>query len=156
MNSFVEYMMQHNITSQEILQICTPLRSIVLINLMKNHPNFSKDLISIKKILQIFDANLSGVLKNYDQIRNKMSSVIEQKNLILKTYLNRLQKILNTQENIIFKLHRGEIFIGNKSLYRTVGVENLEEFKKKYPQSLSFIKSTHSYDSIFKKQNYEE
>jgi GGDEF domain-containing protein len=156
MNKFVNYMIQHEITSQEILQICTPLRSIVLLNLFKTYPNFSEDLASIKEILKIFDANLSGVLKNYDQIKSKLSSASEQKNLNLKTYLSRLQTILNTQENIIFKLHGEEIFIGNKSLYRTVGVENLEQFKKKYPQPLSFIKSVNYADSIFQEQNYEE
>jgi len=156
MNKFVDYMIQHKITSHEILQICTPLRSTVLINLFKSYPNFAEDLISIEEILKIFDANLSGALKNYDQIKSKMSSASEQKNLTLKTYLNRLQTILNTQENIIFKLHGGEISIGNKSLYRTVGVENLKQFKKKYPQPLSFIKSVNYFDSIFQKHNYEE
>jgi len=156
MNKFVNYMIQHEITSQEILQICTPLRSIVLKNLFKSYSNFTQDLISIKKILTLFDANLSGVLKNYDQIKSKINSTIEQKNLTLKTYLNRLQAILNTQENIIFKLHGDEIFIGNKSLYRTVGVENLEQFKKKYPHPLSFIKSVDYCNPVFQKQNYEE
>lgn len=156
MNKFVNYMIQHDINSQEILQICTPLRSIVLINLLKSYPNFSEDLISFKDILKIFDANLSGVLKNYDQIKSKISNVSEQKNLNLKTYLNRLQTILNTQENIIFKLHGEEIFIGNKSLYRTVGVQNLDQFKKKYPKPLSFIKSVNYADSIFQEQNYSE
>jgi len=156
MNKFVEYMIQHNITSQEILQICTPLRSIVLLNLFKSYLNFAEDLVSIQKILKIFDANLSGVLKNYDQIISQMSSVSEKKNVTLKTYLNRLQTILNTQENIIFKLHGGDIFIANTSLYRTTGVKNLEQFKKQYPQALSFIKSVNYSDSLFQKQNYEE
>ena len=156
MNKFVNYMIQHKITSQEILQVCTPLRSTVLINLIKNYPNFSEDLKLIKDILKIFDANLSGVLKNYDQIKSKMNSAVEQKNFTLKTYLSRLQTILNTQENIIFKLHGGKIFIGNTALYKTAGVKNLEQFKKKYPQPLSFIKSVDYHDSIFQKQNYEE
>jgi len=156
MNKFVGYMIQHKITSQEILQICTPLRSIVLINLFKSYPHFSEDLKSIKEILNIFDANLSGVLKNYDQIKSKMGSASEQKNFTLTTYLNRLQTILNAQENIIFKLHGEEIFIGNTALYKTVGVKSLEQFKKKYPQPLSFIKSVDYHDSIFQKRNYEE
>jgi GGDEF domain-containing protein len=156
MNKFIDYMVQQEITSQEILHICTPLRSTVLINLFKSFPNFTEDLASIKKLLKIFDANLAGVLKNYDQIKSKISSASEQKNLTLKTYLNRLQIILNTQENIIFKLHGGDIFIGNKSLYRTAGVENLQQFKKKYPKPLSFIKSVNYSDSIFQAQDYDE
>lgn len=156
MNKFVEYMIQHNITSQEILQICTPLRSAVLINLFKSTPSFAEDLISIKEILKIFDANLSGVLRNYDQIIGQINSDSEQKNSTLKTYLNRLQIILNTQENMIFKLHQGKIFIGNRALYRTVGVENLKQFKKKYSQPLSFIKSVNYNDEIFQKHKYTE
>ena len=156
MNKFVGYMIQCKIKSHEIVQICMPLHSIVLIHLLKNLPNFGVGLMSIKEILRIFDANLFGVLKNYDQIESKISNTSKQENLTLKTYLNRLNTILNTQENIIFKLQGGRIFIGNKSLYRTVGVKNLEQFKKKYPQPLSFIKSVNYSDSLFQEQNYEE
>ena len=156
MNKFVDYMIKHKIKSVEILQICTPLRSTLLLNLFKSYPNFASDLSSIKKILKIFDANLAGVLHNYDELQHKISSFTEQRNLTLKTYLNRLQIILNTQENIIFKLNDGEIFIGNRALYRTAGVDGLEKFKEKYPQPLSFIKSANCYNTVFQDQNYVE
>ncbi|MFT7860443.1 MAG: diguanylate cyclase [Sulfurimonas sp.] len=156
MNKFVNYMLEKDITSEDILNICTPLRSTVILHLFKSYKEFAKETENIEKILLIFDTNLAGVLKNYDTLKEKVYNSNEKRALNLKTYLNRLQVILNAQDNIIFKLHDNQFFIGNKALYDAAEVEGLTEFTKKFSPPLSFIKHVDFYDTLFQNQDYDE
>ncbi len=155
MNKFVGLMLKKNIKSEEILTICITLRVIIFNNLLDKYPNFSNDTTSMKQVLKIFDTNLTGVLENFDTLRTKLN-VNQQKELHLKNYLSRLQTILDTQDNIIFKLRSNHLYIANKALYLTTGVHNMEEYKNKFKAPLSFIKNVDFYNTLFQNGDYNK
>ena len=155
MNKFVDLMLQKEIKSEEILAICTTLRETVFNALLDSYPDFSNDSMSMKRILKIFDANLRGVMANFDNKRVELHAD-KQKELQLKRYLKRLQIILDAQDNIIFKLHDNQLYIANKALYFITGVTDIQSFKKKYKTPLAFIKHVDFHDALFKKKEYHQ
>jgi len=155
MNKFVDLMVQKEIKSEEILTVCTTLRVTVFNTLLDAYPDFSNDSASMKRILKIFDANLTGVMANFDKKRVKLQTE-KQKELQLKRDLKHLQIILDTQDNIIFKLHDNQLYIANKALYLMTGVADLQSFKKKYKSPLAFIKHVNFHDALLKKKEYHQ
>ncbi|WP_345991567.1 diguanylate cyclase [Sulfurimonas sp. HSL-1716] len=149
MNKFVDLMIEKNIRSEDIFTICSGLRTTIFNKLWKEYPEFSKDISSIQKIFFVFDRNLSGVLANFDQ---KNIAKHSQKNL--KHYLERLQTVFDVQDNIVFKIHDGELHLANKAFFLTLGIKSLKAFKEKYPYPLAFIKHVNTFESLFKTQDY--
>ena len=155
MNTFVDYMVKKDITSEDIFLICTKLRATIFEMLWKNYPNFSNDFISIKKIIHIFDKNLAGVLANFDK-KNISYRLNNQKNIDLKNYVSRLQTVLDTQNNTIFKLHANTLFMANKAFLFLNGVTTIDDFKKQFSHPLAFIKEVNHSASLFQTKEYDK
>ncbi|MDD2356306.1 MAG: diguanylate cyclase [Thiovulaceae bacterium] len=155
MNQFVNYMIKKNIKSQDIFIICTQLRSTILESLSKNDPDLFKKSEIMIKILDLFDENLSGVLANFDA-KLLEYNLQNQANLELIKYAKRVQIILDTQKNIIFKLHDNKLFLANKPLYLATGVLNAKEFQKCFFHPLDFIETTTMYENLFKRKEYDQ
>ena len=155
MNEIVNYMIQKNITSQEIFIICAKLRATVFEYLFKEYPNFFQNADAPIKIMELFDDNLSGVLSNFDA-KSLEKSLHNQENIIFKKYASRLQVILNAQKNIIFKINDNKLFLANKALYLATGVKNSKEFAKKFSHPLNFIETTNIFENFFKRKEYDE
>lgn len=154
MNKFVELMLQKGIQSKDIYLVCTSLRTTVLRTLYKSYTGFSQDFESIERIILIFDRNLSGVLYNFDQ--KHISNVVkDQQNQHLRTYIHRLQSILDAQSNIIFKVRDGNLFIANKALLAVTGNVDMESFKKRYHHPLEFINDVSCFAQFFHLKEYE-
>ena len=155
MNQFVNYMIKKHIKSQDIFIICTQLRSTILENLSTTHPDLFKNSDIMMKILDFFDENLSGVLANFDT-KVLEHNLQNQENIDLKKYAKRVQIILDTQKNIIFKLHENKLFLGNKSLYLATGVQNAKEFQQRFIHPLDFIETTTTFENLLKRKEYDE
>jgi len=155
MIKFIASMMQKDIRIEEILIVFTSLRVTIFDNLLDSYPDFSNDFASMKKILKIFDSNLIEVVAIFSNKRVEPNRD-KQKDLELKRYLNRLQIILDAQDNIIFKLHKNQLYIANKALYLTTGVADLQSYKKKYISPLAFIQHVNFHNSLLKKQEYHQ
>ena len=155
MNHFVFLMLQKEISSEEILTICVNLRTVIFNNLLDSYTNFSTDIESMKRILEILDTNVGGVLTNFENKRIERNTD-KQKEKQLKKYLNRLQIILDAQDNVIFKLRDNQLYIANKALYLMTGVADIQSYKKKYASPLEFIKHVNFHDILFKKKEYNQ
>jgi GGDEF domain-containing protein len=67
MNKFVDLMLKKSILSHEIFIICMLLRRTVLDNLLQAYPNFANAPLLMQQTLKIFDTNLIGVFRNFDE-----------------------------------------------------------------------------------------
>lgn len=154
MNQFVDLMLKKDIKSEEILTICISLRVTFFNNLLEEYPNFSNDAVAMRQILKIFDTNLTGVLANFENSKNKLGTA-RQKELELKKHLSHLQTILDTQDNIIFELHDQHLYLANKTLYLTTGAKDIQEYRHKYEKPLSFIRHVNFYTALFEDKDYD-
>ncbi|MBU0633234.1 diguanylate cyclase [bacterium] len=155
MSKFVDYMLEKNIRSEDIFKICVGLRTTILNILWEQYPDFANDVASIKKIFEVFDRNLAGVLANFDR-KNLAKYVEKHKTQGLELYLNRLETVLDMQDNIIFKIYNNKLYLANKALFTMTGVHDIEDFKNKFSYPLEFIKKVHQFEAMFKAKEYDK
>lgn len=155
MNQIVNFMIQKNITSQEIFTICAKLRATVFEYLFKEYPNFFQNADEAIRIMELFDDNLSGVLSNFD-VKSLEKNLHNQENIVFKKYAKRLQVVLDAQKNIILKIHDNKLFLANKALFLATGVKNSNEFNKKFSHPLNFIKTVSTFENLFRRKEYDE
>ncbi|MGB3961890.1 MAG: GGDEF domain-containing protein [Sulfurimonas sp.] len=155
MNQFVKYMIQKKISSHEIFGICSKLRSTILKTLYKNYPNQFDRAEIIMNIIDVFDNNMAGVLRYFDDqsLENRLEN---EKNIDLTHDSKKLQIILDVQKNIFFKIHANKLFVGNKAFYLATGVQDKKELEKHFLHPLDFIEATSVYEELLKRKEYDK
>lgn len=155
MNKFVDLMVKKHIHSKDIFVMCSSLRSTVVDSFLYEYADIANNMEIVSKIIYVFDRNLAGVLKNFDA-KNIGEIEKTQENITLRTYVTRLQKILDTQTNIIFKLREQTLFIANQALLDATGMVNLNSFKHRFGHPLEFIDRVQTYETLFQEKNYQQ
>lgn len=152
MNDFIDFMYSKNISLKEIFLICMGLRRAIF-SMIASIGELEKDNIWIMELFfELFDQNLSGVLEHYDNLILK-----DQKDECTKEIIdceNHLQTLLDLQDSAIFEIKDERLFLANRAFYELVGVLDIDEFMRIYPDIWSFIESVSFNKEIFKEKKF--
>ncbi|MDD2789233.1 MAG: GGDEF domain-containing protein [Sulfurimonas sp.] len=155
MSQFINYMIEKKINSHEIFIICAKLRATILEHLSHNYPHQFDTAEVIMKIADVFDNNLTGVLKHFDT-KALETSLQKQENLDTTLYSQKLQVILDVQKNILFKMHGNQLFLANQAFYHAMGVQDAKELEKHFLHPLDFIETSTVFEELLKRKEYDK
>ena len=155
MDKFVELMFEKRIRIDEVFLICMGFRWALFSQIAAHWKLGKEDIWIVEVLFELFDQNLSGVLRHFDELLAN-ERLQKQKEENMKEHIRRLQKILDIQEQAIFKVRKNRLFLGNRAFYEMVGTAGLEEFRQRYPDLWSFIAKVDCFESLFEEKNYDE
>ena len=155
MSKLVHFLLEKNITPQNVFDICMGLRKTLVASLFKKGLVEENALEILEELATLFDANLSGVLEIFTSYYAHKQEKIE-KSVIQQKKFNQTLKIINFINTKIIIAQSGRIIMGNRSFFETVGVKNLKELYQKREQNLSFMKGTDCQDESFSSEDIEE
>ncbi|WP_457595455.1 GGDEF domain-containing protein [Hydrogenimonas sp.] len=155
MNRFIDLMYEKKITVKEVFLICMGLRRALFSQMISHGEVSRKDPWIIEVLSELFDQNLSGVLEYFDELilRERLE---KQHRESVEKYTHRISTILDLQENAIFKIRNGELFLANSAFYKTVGASGRDDFMLNHPDIWSFIERVDCFGSLFVAGKYEE
>ncbi|WP_304543948.1 hypothetical protein [Sulfurimonas microaerophilic] len=154
MDKFVELMIKKNIKSTDIFLICSYLRDAVFNKLNQFSNDLSEYNMFQQKIGEIFDRNIANVLKNYD-IRYTLSLEHNSEDGDCEEYyIERVQQIIDTQTNIIFKFREENIYLANQTFFAATGMSGLDGFQQRFSHPFSFINQVDADEELFRSQQY--
>jgi len=156
MSKLVHFLLEKNITPQNVFDICMGLRRTLVASL------FKKGLISeentlemLEELAMLFDANLSGVLEIFTSFYAQKQEKL-QKSMIQQKKFNQTLQIINFINTKIVIAQSGRIVMGNQSFFETLGVKNLKELYQRHAQNFSFMQGIDFEDKNFSSQDIEE
>lgn len=117
-SKLLEELITKNVSSAELFTICTNAKFQVLQS-VETEDNAKLN----HQIYKLFDANFTGVLQSY-------YNTVFEKDIELRKQSNKLQKILDGQDNFTILTDSTKALSINKSMFEFLGFNSLEEFKE--------------------------
>ncbi len=155
MNRFVSLMFEKNISVKEVFLVCMELRQALFHLIITNGKVDIEDPWLFETLSGTLDKNLSGVLEYYVElvVNEKLEEQQEEND---RDFTDRIMRILDLQENAIFKIRGNRLYLANRAFYETVGVDDIESFSKEYQDIWSFIQKVYSFQDLFQEHKYDE
>ncbi len=135
MREFVKLMVQKEIQPRDVFMICLGLKT-VLVNTIRH--DISEDQTQlVVEVYQLLDANFSGVLELFSQMRLQKRER-EQFEELSARHGEELQNILDFQNAYILLINHNTVTMANKNFLRLFGLSEVGELNRLY-DNFSFI-----------------
>lgn len=154
MSKLVMFLLEKSITPQNVFEICMGLRRSLIAYLYKQNLVDDNALKILDEIADLFDANLSGVLKLFTMYYEQSQQHLAQSKMFQQK-LKQITKIINFVNTKIFIIQNGLIIMGNQSFFNAVGVKGIKEFYEKYDNSFAFTNKIESSQEPYSSGNIE-
>ncbi len=138
MNRVVDYLFQKGVGPKDVFLICMGFRRALFAVMTRHGVVTTSEQWLIDALSELFDNNLAGVLE-YLEARIDKARKEAQRQEDAFQYAQRLQTILDLQDDMIFKLRDGKLYLANRAFYATLGVLDKKEFEQKFTKPLDFI-----------------
>lgn len=155
MRQFINFMEAKGITSKEVFTICMGLRRSLITYLLRQHKIDAHIEQALDEISDIFDANLSGVLQVFANLRHEKEKELEHQ-LSLNRQQKYVQAILNAQTNLLCVIKEGKIVIANHTFLHTVGASDLKAFQASNKERWIFMYNVNFHAALFEKGDYQQ
>jgi len=154
MHRFVKYLVDVNIASRDIFILCMALRRSLIKHILLNNQIHDNLIVMIEEISDVFDANLSGVLKLFTDLRDKKERKIESQRLIIEQQ-KYIKTLLNSQQNLLCVIKNNNITLANDTFLDALGIDNIDIIDKEFNSKWHFISGVDYFKEFFDDGDYQ-
>jgi GGDEF domain-containing protein len=163
MQKFISYLVEKNISSRDIFVLCMNLRKTIIKYLLVNKYIDKEIDIYLDEFSDVFDANLSGVLQIFSDLRDKREKEFQKKEFLLNQHIEieklvkkqkrQLQHILNFQKSPICVIKNSQIKIANIAFLNILGYKSIKELFDKKCSILDILENVEVDEHFFDSDN---
>ena len=154
MSRLVHYLLDKNITPRDVFDICMGFRRALIAFLFEKGELGEHAAEAMDEVAELFDANLSGVLEifgsSYNRLRQQTDDALAQ-----QRKFKQFVRIINAVSTEIVMVEHGRVVLANAPFFRMVGVRDLQEFHRLYPDEWSFASGVDTDASHFTAEHIE-